>query len=333
MKHIKIFILLGLIILAILLILANNLLERTYSSQDSQMGVSYSPSYTQALGLDPQKTYLAILDDLKVKRLRIPAYWNEIEPYEGKFDFTKLDFYINEAKKHQASVILAIGYKLPRWPECRSPGWLNMDNDQARKDKELLMLKAVVKRYENEPTVTTWQLENEPLLAFGVCPPADWKFLKIELDLVKSLSQKPIMLTDSGELRVWITSMRLADQFGTTLYRVVYNDWLGNFYYPLRPWYYRTKGAIIKTLFAPQNQKIIISELQSEPWAKEFITMVPIAQQVKDFSMETFSENVSFAKKVGFDEIYLWGVEWWYYMKVNNHPEYWQYAKSIFNGQ
>jgi len=41
---------------------------------------------------------------------------------------------------------------------------------------------------------------------------------------------------------------------------------------------------------------------------------------------------VEFAKKVGFPEIYLWGAEWWYWLKITqNHPELWDTAKELFN--
>jgi len=330
-EHIKIFILLGLIVLILMLIKINNLQEKINIIVPARLGVSYSPAYTKALGLDPKKTYQIILEDLQVKYLRLPAYWNEIEKEEGKFDFTDLDYYIDEAQKHQVRVILAIGYKLPRWPECRSPGWLNLDNEKVRQRKQLEMLEAVIEHFNDNPTVSTWQVENEPLLPFGLCPPTDRKFLKEEIEFVRTKTQKPILLTDSGELRSWVTPMRLSDYFGTTLYRTVQNKWIGRFDYPFQPWFYRLKGLVVKSIFAPGNQKILITELQAEPWTTEFIVNVPAEEQINSFSLQQFQNNVNFARRVGFEEIYLWGVEWWYWMKFQDHPEYWEYAKSIFN--
>lgn len=62
-------------------------------------GATFSEPYTKYLGLDWQKTYLAVLDDLKVKNLRLIAPWDEIEPAPGKYDFTDLDWQIKEAEK------------------------------------------------------------------------------------------------------------------------------------------------------------------------------------------------------------------------------------------
>ena len=52
-------------------------------------------------------------------------------------------------------------------------------------------------------------------------------------------------------------------------------------------------------------------------------------QQLKIFPVEKMKENIDFAEKTSFDEIYLWGVEWWYFMKQKGNPQYWEYAKSL----
>ena len=142
--------------------------------------------------------------------------------------------------------------------------------------------------------------------------------------------KKPIIITDSGELRPWRTPMQLSDIFGTTLYRVIDNPWLGPFQYPLRPWFYRTKSDLIRKVFAPQNQKTIISEFQAEPWAMQPLTEIPIKEQLSKFPISRLQETVDFARKTGFPEAYFWGVEWWYYLAKNDHPEYLNYAKTLF---
>ncbi|MDO8638967.1 MAG: beta-galactosidase [Candidatus Daviesbacteria bacterium] len=329
-EHLKIIILILIIILVVVIIRANNLLETLNSHINTAFGISYSPQYAQALGLDPKQTYQAILKDLNVKNIRLSAYWNEINPAPDKYDFTDLDYYINEAEKNNANVILAIGYKLFRWPECRAPGWLPLDNTQYREEKQLEMIKEVVKYYEKNPTIKVWQIENEPFLKFGICPRIDSDFLKTEVAIVKAMSAKPILMTDSGELSTWITPMQLGNYFGTTLYRTVKDNWVGRIDYPIKPWFYRAKAIIVKNIFSSNNQKIMISELQTEPWTNKFVAETPIDQQIKDFPLSKMEDNVNFAKKVGFSDIYLWGVEWWYWIKIQGYPEYWEYARELF---
>lgn len=333
-EHLKILLLCLLVILILILIKANNIRDQINLAQPTNFGISYSPQYAQALGLDPKQTYQEILKDLNVKNIRLAAYWNEIEPFDSaqgeSYNFTDLDYYISEASKNNVNIILALGYKLFRWPECRAPGWLPLDNTQYREKKQLEMVKKVVEYYENNPTVKIWQVENEPFLKFGICPDANKDFLKTEVNLVKSLSKKPILMTDSGELSTWITPMKLGDYFGTTLYRTVQDNWIGRIDYPIKPWFYRLKASIIKNLFAPQNQKIMITELQTEPWTTKFIKETPKDQQIKDFPVQKMKDNVNFSKKVGFSDIYLWGVEWWYWIKLQGYPEYWEYARELF---
>ena len=43
----------------------------------------------------------------------------------------------------------------------------------------------------------------------------------------------------------------------------------------------------------------------------------------KTFNDATLREHVEYAQRTGFDEFYLWGVEWWYWIKLQGHPEVW----------
>lgn len=326
--HIHIYILAGLVVLAAVLLAFNAYLEKISLKNNVLFGVSFSPRYAESLGLNPKETYLNILQDLKIKNMRLNAYWDEIEPFEGKpFYFDQLDWYIEQAQMHGAQVILAIGYKLPRWPECRAPSWLNLTN---LRNRQLNMLEGVIHSYNQNPTISAFQIENEPLLRYGICPPPDREFLVKEVEFVRSKTKKPIIITDSGELAAWIIPMQISDIFGTTLYRNVENDILGQVQYPLQPWFYRVKSALVRRFFAPNNQKTIISELQAESWSRKSLTQVPVNQQIENFSLEKLKKTILFARRTGFDEAYLWGVEWWYYLAANGHPEYLDFANGLF---
>lgn len=77
-------------------------------------GVTFSRLATADFGLDWKKTYSDILDDLKVRNLRLAAYWTEIEKGQGQYSFADLDWQVAEAEKRGAKIILAIGQRLPR---------------------------------------------------------------------------------------------------------------------------------------------------------------------------------------------------------------------------
>jgi hypothetical protein len=307
----------------------------TFKAAKYTYGVSYSPEYATTLGLDWQKTYLSVLDDLQVRHLRISTYWDIVEPYEDVFDFYETDFLIQEAAKRDAKILLVLGNKQPRWPECHTPLWAKEQStiDKQRQIKKYIQ--KVVERYKNNPAIWGWQVENEPLFGFGDnCETTTPQFLKDEVDLVRKLDpSRPIVLTDSGEWQPWRVPMQLSDIFGTTLYRSAYFKFLGFVEYPFPPFYYSAKSYLARHLFAPDNQKTIIAELQTEPWFASNVTGETIESQVQRFPVSLMQRNVEFARQTGFDEIYLWGVEWWYYQKSHNHPEYYDLAKLIFLDQ
>ena len=35
------------------------------------------------------------------------------------------------------------------------------------------------------------------------------------------------------------------------------------------------------------------------------------------------------ASQTGFTEQYLWGAEWWFYLKLHGKPELWDYIKEV----
>ena len=172
------------LVLAVIALLIYNL---NFVPAKTTWGVTFSQQYTTVeLGLDWKETYLAILDDLKVDHLRLSAYWNANEPQKGQYDFSDLDWQVDQASQRGVKIILAVGRRLPRWPECHDPVWLNSLSAQEQKDSLILYIKTVMDRYKNNLNIITWQIENEPYLSsFGMCPPPDREFFKSEVALAK----------------------------------------------------------------------------------------------------------------------------------------------------
>jgi hypothetical protein len=291
------------------------------------LGATFSKPYAESLGLDWKKTYVAVLDDLGVRRLRIPAYWDDIEPQPGVWNFSNVDWQISEASKRHATIILAIGRKLPRWPECHAPAWTDGMNESLVQTRILTMLEEVVRRYKDNPTITEWQVENEPFFQFGNCPPPDRDFLKREVAVVHALDSRPVIITESGELSSWLQVAGIADVLGISTYRTVWTKYFGYFYWPITPKYYSEKFKGVSTLV----DKAIITELQAEPWAPNGILAMPLDQQLRLMNPGQLDENVTFVRQIGFPEAYFWGVEWWYWLKTEKgHPELWNEGKKLF---
>jgi len=307
--------------------------------QQMRYGVTFSKPFAEKLGLDWKALYAALLDDLGARKLRLPAYWDEIETREESFDFDDLWWQVREAEKRNAEIILAVGRKLPRWPECHEPGWLNNQqsaanhqpqNKEYKQQKLLKYIEETINRFKNYESVKYWQVENEPFLPFGECPEFDKEFLEREIELVRSLDpSRPVLITDSGELGRWIPAASRADIFGTTMYFQIYNNWIGQFRYPIGPGFFRAKSRL--TDFIAGKKPKIVVEFQMEPWNPKQIYETALEEQLAVFPESEFEERVEFVKKTGFDTIYFWGAEWWYWMgQKHNQWGFWDKARLLF---
>lgn len=294
-------------------------------------GANFSQAQASYLGLDWQETYLAILGDLKVKKIKIITNWNHLEGRQGEYDFADLDWQIEKAKENKAEIFLVIGMRTPRWPECHIPEWAKGIDEQEQQDEVLKLVEKIVSRYQNEDSIIMWQVENEPFFPFGQCPRIDKGFLKKEVALVKSLDpqNRPVAISDSGEWSFWIAAAKLGDKVATTLHRKIWFEEIGTYIaYPLNPVFYWRKSQIIDKLF---NKEVIGGELQAEPWCPGGFNDCSLLEQKKTMDLKQFEENIEFARKTGLKEFYLWGTEWWYWMKEKQQsPEIWDEAKTLF---
>lgn len=298
-------------------------------TEDIQWGVAFSRIFAEEMGLDWREAYIAILDDLRPQSIRLPIYWTDVEEDRGVYNFEDYDWMINETANRNIGLILVVGRKLPRWPECHEPRWIK-DKEMVERNEELLKyISTVVTRYKDKPNIYAWQVENEPFLLFGECPKLDAEFLDKEIALVRALdTNRPIIITDSGELSIWFSAYKRADIFGTTMYRIVWSDTFGHIKYPLPPKFFWLKTNLVR-LFYPEKP-IIVSELQAEPWGPKLIYETPLEFQALSMNMTQFRDNIQYARDVGFSEVYLWGAEWWYWMKEKHQrPEFWNTAKEL----
>jgi hypothetical protein len=295
----------------------------------AEWGVSFSKKATDGLGLEWKEVFLAILDDLKVKKFRLIAYWDEIEKEEGKYDFTDLDWQVSEIEKRGGEIILAVGRRLPRWPECFEPDWVKALKEEEKQPKILNFISQTINHYKDNESIKIWQVENESFLrTFGKCPGLDKEFLDKEIALVRHLDNRPVMLTESGEFDTWIGGARRADILGTSLYRKVYGK-LGYIKYPLPPVFYQRKANLIKLLF--NLDEIIAIEVQAEPWGPKPVQQMTADEQDVSMSFEQFKDVLKYTQEAGFNKAYLWGVEWWYWQEEKlGDDRFWNLSKQLF---
>lgn len=296
-------------------------------------GVSFNTPYAEELGLNWKDAYIATLDDLGVKHLRLAAHWNMVETKKGNFDFSATDFQVTEASKRNADVVFAVGRRLPRWPECHVPDWAKDMSWQDQKKEIRAYITATILRYKNYSAITYWQVENEPYLgvfAKQYCGDLDESFLEEEIALVRSLDgTRPILVTDSGNLGTWKGAYKHGDAFGTSVYVYFWNPDLGQFKTLLPPAFYRIKENIMKLLYG--DKKTFLIELSAEPWLLEPVVDVPLEVQYSRMDVTKFNEILDYARQTRYDTQYLWGAEWWYWLKLKGEAHMWDRARTLYH--
>ncbi|MFH1582243.1 MAG: endo-1,4-beta-xylanase [bacterium] len=329
MKKIKLMLFVILIIL--LIVIGYFFIGSAPERENIIWGVNFSQKHAQNMGMDWRENYLALINDLGAREIKIASYWDLLEGEEGKYSFEDLDWQLDVAKENGVNILLVIGMKSPRWPECHIPGWAKGLEKSEQQEKILNFLKGLVSHYKNSDVISIWQVENEPFFPFGECPWADKEFLVKEIDLIKSLDDKnrPILISDSGEGSFWFSAASLSDVVGTTMYRKVWIRQLSRYLtYPLPPVFYWRKANLIDKVF---DKEVICVELQAEPWGPELLYVSPAEEQEKTMNLQKFKDNIEYAKKTGLRTFYLWGGEWWYWMKeVKGQGEIWEEAKKLF---
>lgn len=295
-------------------------------------GMSFNTPYARELGLDWRSVYDAILNDLGVRHLRLAAHWPMVEPVSGVYNFEELDYQIKRAEEMGATVVLAVGRRLPRWPECHVPDWTVELSLEERQAAQTRYMEQVIYRYQESPAVVMWQVENEPFLsvfAFEHCGELDTDFLDREIALVRKLDPtRPILVTDSGNLGTWVDAYRRGDVFGTSVYVHFWNPELGQFRTVLPPWMYRVKDNTMRVFFGAKPTMLI--ELSAEPWLLEPVKDVSLEVQFTRMNLQKFEDILSYAEETRFDRQYLWGAEWWYWLREQGHPEMWERGKRLY---
>lgn len=303
----------------------------SFKQFDVSYGLTFQPSHATSFGLDWKESYLSILNELEPEYLRLSAMWNLIEAEEGQFSFADLDWMMDEAAAHGSQVTLVVGQKAPRWPECHIPNWVASYSASDRTRALMVYIERVVQRYKDHPALESWQVENEAFIPFefGECDLFLRDSVPDEIDLVRTLDpDHPVLLTDSGELATWRKPSALGDLFGTTLYRVVRTpngrvvtyDWLP-------AGFYRLKAALLRISY----DRFFVAELQAEPWfGDEDPIEADVSSIEETMTTERLIKHIQFSQHVGASRVYLWGVEWWFFMKeVRGDGRYWEIVRDI----
>jgi hypothetical protein len=139
------------------------------------VGFSFSPEVASSLGQDPRVALRDLLQQLHPELVRLPVYWNHVEPSPGHFDFSSVDTLLDTVAAANARathlvtrVVLVVGMRNMATPELYVPSWMgaadSIDEERSMRSEAYRdYLIATASRYSRSPLLFAWQIENEPL--------------------------------------------------------------------------------------------------------------------------------------------------------------------------
>ncbi len=326
-------------------------IELVNARRPQKLGTTFSPLQCHYLGLDYQETFRRVCA-LGFDQIRLCAYWHEIEATENQFDFSVLDWLLAECDRHGIEVILAVGMKVPRWPEFHFPGWLvaryntkgrpePIDQDGAIANLTLRFVEKVVSHTRLAPAIKYWQVENEPFTKLDITAGRylSAEFVQKEVGLVKALARadQKIALTGAIELpgawnkeddRAFQECLRLADAVGINVYTKVPVGPI--FYLEPNPFYWQKLKQWQADLIA-NGKEAWIAEAQAEPWEHNQLVAMNKFDHPSSSPKQT-TNLVSTLSRIGYSTVLLWGCEYWYWQKLNGRNLWWWSVEQIARG-
>jgi hypothetical protein len=288
-----------------------------------------------------------------VRHVRISAYWSDIERRPGAYDFRSVDRLLEIAAEHGAAVTVTLGMRAQRYPEFWLPTWLRqrLEGDVGQYPEDHPQLRAALLAYLDaaarhigaHPAVDALQVENEAFVPSYAHDPR-WRirpaFLAEEIAVVRAADPggHPILVSHASWLRKddsWRWILEHADVLGQSVYTKRQRgpwDWLYIYPYRLGPFTPDLPGQARAARRA--GKQVWIAELQAEPFEAPEVDVRRISTaEAASFSPRWLEENARLARRSGATRAYLWGVEWWAYLRdVRGEPELWEAARALFSG-
>ena len=318
-----------------------------------EYGINFSCKRTQHLGQPCAALFARTLDELGVRYVRLSLYWSDVETRPGFYDFRSIDRLLAIADERGVRVTVTIGMKAQRYPEFWFPTWLreaaNLAPDGYPEDNPLVRqalfpyLAAAARHVGAHPAVEALQVENEPFVHFEGHANG-WRirkeFLVREIEAVRAADpgQHPIAVSHASWLRrddTWRWIVEQADILAQSVYTKRQRGpwpWLYIFPYRLGP--FTPDLPDQARVAARDGGQLWITELQAEPFEQPTVDIRRIpTHEAASFSLRWFHKNVRLANRSGATRVYLWGAEWWAYLRdVRHEPELWEAARALLQG-
>jgi hypothetical protein len=163
----------GLICLAGLALLLGSEVWPPSTPSAPLVGFSYSPLMSQWAHRDPVQDLEILLAATDPDLVRLPVYWESVEPTADTLDFSSIDALLAVVEDHNrlavspTRVVLTIGARNILYPELHAPGWAGARQQPYLNDMQLstayrTYFDGSIARYRSSPLLYAWQVENEP---------------------------------------------------------------------------------------------------------------------------------------------------------------------------
>ena len=273
----------------------------------TQLGISFRPLQAEALGLQPYDALRALLR-YPFEVIRIPAYWDRLEPAPGRFETAELDRVLDAAEQAGKRIILGTGaVKNFGYPEFFVPAHhldrplpegtlVTPQSQSALLEAATTFLTKLTERYADRDAIIAWQVEHEAVDPLGM--EHSWRlseaFARAEVAAVRAADRagRPVLMngfqatsTPVALQQHWRTrdqgdslavAQRLADIVGVDYYPRHALAAAGPLSVYLDGSQTRGRQRQLRRLLdhaAAAGRRLMIAEGQAEPW--EAVTTPP----------------------------------------------------------
>ena len=198
--------------------------------------------------------------------------WAQLEPEEGRYDFTWLDKAVELAAKYDLKVVMCTSTATPPvWLSRKYPEVLIRYEDGAIRDhgsrqhasftsevyRELAyrMIEELARHYGDDPRIIGWQLDNEPMVQYDFSPKAEEAFRAY---LRESYNNDIQALNKAWGTAFWSQTYSSFDQINLPLW----NQWGSNYHQILD----HRRFAAKQTNDFLNNQCLIIKKHARNQW-------------------------------------------------------------------
>src|SRR3989344_7106700 len=329
-------------------------------------GVSYSFEQAGWYGLDPRKAYINLLDLVEVDWVRLPFFWDQDSTTSGQSstnlgNIDDLKFGIEEAKKRNVKVIIALGAKTPYYPEYHLPkdvaGQIKFGETISLKNpvtaRILEIDKKVVETLSAYDNIEAWQVENEPFLANI----NNWKIgkdlLAAEAEAVRATDplSRPIILNSvaptlfDSSYKSLLKILKPGDILGVNAYfktqgvylfsfsifdKEVHVPWPNWLVWPVQSWVgFSANFEELRDEATKGGVKLWILEMQAEP----YVRTLSDAERNSAYRPGDILAADRYLKSSMVESVGLWGAPFWQYKKENGDNSWIETVQNLINSK